>query len=334
MWRAIPLSAELAALNAPRVRREGVEPSRPKTHGSEPCAAASYATSALTRNAGTATGIDTQWGLPPVGLLSRGVTNRIRTGPVTMARSRAAADTTVTRASARTRTAAIPLTRRALWPPELQRRGWDTRLRTWILLGQSQAGLPVPPCPIVVRAPPGTRTPFAGVRCITSHASGAWSGTQCRDSRTRTCDFAAPDRAPCQSGPYPVEWRRRESNPLRQRLQGAPASLAVIPMSSDVPGRPKQGRPGTPELRAAWRAALTFPAVELSSSEHIPLKAVLRRGGRNRTCNAQFWRLPFWPLNYAPMKFKTALQVSWGRCLRGRLRRLRGLLRSPGPEQH
>ena len=52
------------------------------------------------------------------------------------------------RASARIRTAGLPLTRRALSPTELRRLGWDTRLRTWILLGQSQAGLPVPLYPI------------------------------------------------------------------------------------------------------------------------------------------------------------------------------------------
>jgi hypothetical protein len=29
--------------------------------------------------------------------------------------------------------------------------------------------------------------------------------------------------------PHPAAWRRWESNPLRQRLQGAPAPIAVIP---------------------------------------------------------------------------------------------------------
>jgi hypothetical protein len=114
------------------------------------------------------------------------------------------------------------------------------------------------------------KSPVHHQSCLRRLEQTTVSGWQCRDSRTRTCDFAAPDRAPCQSGPYPVAWRRRESNPLRQRLQGAPAPLAVIPMSSGCPGRPKQGRPGTPEPRAAWRAAPMFPAVELSSSEHIP----------------------------------------------------------------
>ena len=32
-----------------------------------------------------------------------------------------------------------------------------------------------------------------------------------------------------------------------------------------------------------------------------PEGVVLSRGGRTRTPDAQFWRLPFWPLNYAPM---------------------------------
>jgi hypothetical protein len=46
---------------------------------------------------------------------------------------------------------------------------------------------------------------------------------------------------------------------------------------------------------------LSFPAMEFSSNDHIPPKGVMRRGGRTRTCDAQFWRLPFWPLNYAPI---------------------------------
>lgn len=33
-----------------------------------------------------------------------------------------------------------------------------------------------------------------------------------------------------------------------------------------------------------------------------------RRDGRTRTPGAQFWRLPFWPLNYVPMKLETARQ--------------------------
>jgi hypothetical protein len=59
-------------------------------------------------------------------------------------------------ASARIRTAGLPLTRRALLPTELRRPGWDTRFRTWILLGQSQAGLPVPLYPIGAEG--GTRS--------------------------------------------------------------------------------------------------------------------------------------------------------------------------------
>jgi hypothetical protein len=49
------------------------------------------------------------------------------------------------------------------------------------------------------------------------------------------------------------------------------------------------------------------------SAGTFPRRLVLRRDGRTRTCDAQFWRLPFWPLNCAPMKLKIALQVSWGR---------------------
>jgi hypothetical protein len=46
------------------------------------------------------------------------------------------------RASARIRTAGLSLTRRALWPTELQRRGYQGWNRTSVLLIQSQGGMP------------------------------------------------------------------------------------------------------------------------------------------------------------------------------------------------
>ena len=35
-------------------------------------------------------------------------------------------------------------------------------------------------------------------------------------------------------------------------------------------------------------------------------RVVLRRDGRTRTCDTQCWKLLFSPLNYIPMKLKTA----------------------------
>jgi hypothetical protein len=48
-------------------------------------------------------------------------------------------------------------------------------------------------------------------------------------------------------------------------------------------------------------------AMDMSSVKPV-LEA--RRGGRTRTPDAQCWKLPFWPLNYAPIaiQMKTARQ--------------------------
>jgi hypothetical protein len=61
----------------------------------------------------------------------------------------------------------------------------------------------------------------------------------------------------------------------------------------------------------------------------------MRRGGRTRTCGAQFWRLPFWPLNYTPMNWKPPARAGvLGAVLEyPRHTRLRGHL-LPVPGQH
>ena len=46
---------------------------------------------------------------------------------------------------------------------------------------------------------------------------------------------------------------------------------------------------------------------------HSPRRVVLRRGGRTRTRVAQFWRLPFWPLNYAPVRAERLVQLKTAR---------------------
>lgn len=111
----------MAVISPPHcVRWEGVEPSRPKTHASEACAAASYATSARTgrlrpfesprfRKHATVPAQDPQvtqfvvevvainvvylqrrWLAAPLGKAAfLRVTDRIRTGAETLARSRA-----------------------------------------------------------------------------------------------------------------------------------------------------------------------------------------------------------------------------------------------------
>jgi hypothetical protein len=79
------------------------------------------------------------------------------------------------------------------------------------------------------------------------------------DGRTRTSGLALPKRAPCHSAtPSCVE--KVGINPLRQRLQGAPAPLAVIPVhgpaaaQGDGAGRGQAARPwqGRADVSPLW----------------------------------------------------------------------------------
>ena len=51
---------------------------------------------------------------------------------------------------------------------------------------------------------------------------------------------------------------------------------------------------------APW-AMLTLLSYQSAGTFTPAFRVVLRRDGRTRTPGAQFWRLPFWPLNYVPM---------------------------------
>lgn len=59
----------------------------------------------------------------------------------------------------------------------------------------------------------------------------------------------------------------------------------------------RQARRGLPSDAHAVDLSMVKPVLEA------------RRDGETRTPAAQFWRLPFWPLNYVPMQMKTARQV-------------------------
>lgn len=72
---------------------------------------------------------------------------------------------------------------------------------------------------------------------------------------------------------HPVEWRWQESNPLRQRLQGAPATFSCHPRRCLRP---------SPITKTG--AGDDAHAVELSIIQaRSPRRVVLRTGGRNRT---------------------------------------------------
>jgi hypothetical protein len=56
-----------------------------------------------------------------------------------------------------------------------------------------------------------------------------------RGGGIRTRDYLVPSQVACQTSPHPSEavpmaqWRWQESNPLRQRLQGVPATISCHP---------------------------------------------------------------------------------------------------------
>ncbi len=117
------------------------------------------------------------------------------------------------------------------------------------------------------------------------------------------CPGPRPGGFPSPS--FPVELSGIE--PDRQRLQGAPATSATQPHRGAAPGTGLS--PGVAGLSSAaphqcrgrMAPAADAHAMDMSKSKHVRPQAVLCRGGRTRTPDAQFWRLPFWPLNYAPM---------------------------------
>jgi hypothetical protein len=99
----------------------------------------------------------------------------------------------------------------------------------------------------------------------------------------------------------------RARSPSCHPLDGAPGQRSDAEDSAGRGTRLHAAGPAWPDR------TLTLPTVELATCEHIhPGGLVHRSGGRTRTCDAQFWRLPFWPLNYAAMKLKTALQEILG----------------------
>src|ERR1017187_3272644 len=81
------------------------------------------------------------------------------------------------------------------------------------------------------------------------------------------------------AGPQPVAWRRRESHPLRQRSQGAPAPLAVIPINPADPASAKAG-PGTPGCAALACRAIRIPLWSYQITITFPRRVVTRPQGR------------------------------------------------------
>ena len=129
--------------------------------------------------------------------------------------------------------------------------------------------------------------------------------TRGRDTRTRTS--SATSQAWC-ADPYAISrWKRSESNRLGNACKACPLPQLLAPIVGAAPGTGLS--PGVAGLsfaaphhfRGRMAPAADAHAMEMSKSKHVRPRAVLCRGGRTRTPDAQFWRLPFWPLNYAPM---------------------------------
>lgn len=126
--------------------------------------------------------------------------------------------------------------------------------------------------------PAGIEPAYAGLRPA---ANPSQLETHGREAGTRTPSYLVPGQAclPLHHIPEDADaarWRWRESNPLRRRLQGVPATSAVIPMVrcgarySQSPGvaglssaaSPSYGRHGGPPLMVltlwTYQQASTF----------------------------------------------------------------------------
>ena len=122
-----------------------------------------------------------------------------------------------------------------------------------------------------------------------------------RDAATRTPFLLVPGQAGHHIPFIPVD--RVGFEPDNLLLAGqALYQLELAAHVADDPAMPAGN--GRDRRRARhWLAALDVSRYGiLKLRSHSPRRVVIRRGGRTRTRVAQFWRLPFWPLNYAPKK--------------------------------
>lgn len=148
---------------------------------------------------------------------------------------------------------------------------------------------------------------------------GVEPGLPCSQSRRVTVSLASGGEVRNRTGSPTLARRGRcltchpRSGPPRDRtgnLRPAGAALCQLELAAHSGAAPGTGlSPGVAGLsfaaphqcRGRMAPAADAHAMDMSKSKHVHPRAVLCRGGRTRTPDAQFWRLPFWPLNYAPM---------------------------------
>ncbi len=138
---------------------------------------------------------------------------------------------------------------------------------------------------------------------------------------------------------HPDAWRRWGSNPLQQRLQGAPAPLAVIPMDRSCASAERDGA-GPESVRPAGRTDVSRLLSSQCASTFTPQSgASLGRQDSNLHLH-RFWRPALDHLSYVPSVIQLSKRnrppghFSWGRCLRLRLIRLHRRHQAQGRAQH
>ena len=131
-----------------------------------------------------------------------------------------------------------------------------------------------------------------------------------RDPRSRTGFLLNPNQADYRLPRSRGWWRWPESNPLRQRLQGAPATSAVIPTAAAARNRGgvPAGTAGLPVVLTLWTSqfAITFPP-----------KGGDPQGRRDSNSRQAVLEAAVLPLNYVPIEMETAPRgLPWGGCRR------------------
>jgi hypothetical protein len=195
-----------------------------------------------------------------------------RRGRLAMRRGNDGLRRLTSRASARIRTAGLSLTRRALLPTELQRRGYQGWNRTSVLLIQSQGGMPA--TLLVSRAEGASRTHRPRVlssRGLPIAVTPAWCAARDLNPdpliksqlHNRSCSRRGPRRtwrhrqepnlgpSGFQPDALPTELRRHRQNVGKQGLE--PRPLGPGPSALTLTPHPVGGPPGsrTPNLLLA-----------------------------------------------------------------------------------
>lgn len=187
-----------------------------------------------------------------------------------------------TRGYSRSRTGDLPFFKQALVPTELSSHGREAGTRTPSTASQARRAYPY----ATSRSGPRESNPVSP-----------------RPERGGLPSSSNPSSRPpaLSSAGHRDLWRRRESNPLRQRLQGATATLAVIPKCGCCGAAP--GTELSPGVASLSFAAPRIPAAELNACRHRvfpalefsmikPVREARRDGGIRTPTWTRFWRPP------------------------------------------